>query len=99
MPKLTLSEFKASLGHTHPPSGSSPLLQSLWHEAKGDWNAAHELAQDVNTSEGAWVHGYLHLREGDQSNASYWYNRANQIVPVTSLEEEWEKIVRQLLGS
>jgi len=98
MPKLTLSEFKASLGHAHPPPGLGPLLQSLWHEAKGDWNMAHELAQDVNTPEGAWVHGYLHLREGDRSNASYWYRQANQTMPATPLEGEWEKIVRQLLG-
>jgi len=97
MNKLTLNEFKVSLGQASPPQGSSPLLQSLWHEAKGDWSTAHELAQDVNTPQGAWVHGYLHLREGDQSNASYWYRQAHQTMPVTSLEEEWKKIVEQLL--
>jgi hypothetical protein len=96
---MIIPEFKVSLSQPRPPKGLSLLLQALWHEAKGDWSTAHQLAQDVNTPEGAWVHGYLHLKEGDRSNASYWYHHANQSMPATSLEEEWEKIVKQLLQS
>ena len=96
---MTLNEFKLSLAQTSPPKGLSPLLQALWLEAKGDWARAHQLAQDVNSPQGARVHGYLHLREGDRSNASYWYNHANHTMPITSLEEEWENIVKQLLQS
>ena len=96
---MTFNEFKISLAQTSPPQRLSPLLQALWHEAKGDWGTAHQLAQDVNSQHGAWVHGYLHLREGDRSNASYWYHHANQSIPATSLEEEWENIVKQLLQS
>jgi hypothetical protein len=99
MTKMTLNEFKVSLAQVSPPQGVNHLLQSLWHEAKGDWGTAHQLAQDINTPEGAWVHGYLHLREGDRSNASYWYHQAGQSLPSTSLEVEWERIVKQLLPS
>src|SRR5882672_11500968 len=97
MTKMTLNEFKLSLSQTSPPQGVSPLLQALWYEAKGDWGTAHQLAQDVSSPQGAWVHGYLHLREGDRSNASYWYHHANHSMPVASLEEEWETIVKELL--
>ena len=94
---MTFNELKVSLNQTSPPQGLSPLLQSLWYEAKGDWTKAHQVAQDVNTPEGAWVHGYLHLREGDRSNASYWYQQSKQSMPTTSLEEEWEKLATHLL--
>jgi len=94
---MTFIDFKASLEKAGPPQELSPLLLALWQEAKGDWAEAHQLAQDVNTAEGAWVHGYLHLREGDRSNASYWYHQANRSLPTTSLEQEWERIATELL--
>ncbi len=27
---------------------------------------------------GAWVHAYLHRKQGDTSNAGYWYERAGK---------------------
>ena len=94
---MTFTEFKASLPDDLPPVKSGPLLRAMWHDAKGNWNSAHQIAQDIDTSEGAWVHAYLHRKEGDHSNASYWYHRAKQIKPSGSLEEEWEAIVRKLI--
>ncbi len=57
-----------------------PLLLALWHDAQGDWARAHEVAQDVESSNGAWVHAYLHRKEGDAFNAAYWYRRAGKPV-------------------
>jgi hypothetical protein len=95
---MNLAEFKASLSNqTQPPPGISPLLQALWHEGQGDWNAAHELIQNENNRDGAWVHAYLHRKEGDQANAAYWYSRAAQPVSQASLDQEWEQIVEALL--
>jgi hypothetical protein len=94
---VTLTEFKNTLNNPSPPR-VSVLLQSLWHDARGDWEQAHNLAQDVNTPEGSWVHAYLHRKEGDQSNAHYWYGRAKRIMPAGSLEQEWEQIVIELNG-
>ena len=68
----------------------TPLLHALWHDAHGDWAAAHALAQDVDTSEGARVHAYLHRKEGDRTNAAYWYRRAGQPVATGALEAEWD---------
>ena len=57
----------------------SPLLLALWHDAKGDWDGAHRVAQDVDGENAAWVHAYLHRKEGDASNADYWYRRARRL--------------------
>ena len=67
---MTLEEFTATLEGKTPPA-VSPALVALWHDGKGDWNRAHEVAQDVDDETGAWVHAYLHRKEGDESNAAY----------------------------
>jgi hypothetical protein len=94
---MTFEEFKTSLSATTPPAGLHILLQALWQEGKGQWDTAHRLAQSVNNPTGAWVHAYLHRKEGDLSNANYWYAHANRKMPSLSLQQEWEDIVRTLL--
>ena len=93
---MTLDEFKATLAHTSPPS-VAPLLLALWHDARGDWDAAHRVAQDIGDTAGAWVHAYLHRKEGDLGNAGYWYRRAGQPVATDSLDAEWARIAAALL--
>ncbi len=70
----------------------------MWLDGKGDWNGAHEIAQDLRSPEGSWIHAYLHRKEGDTGNAAYWYHRANKPVCNTSLEAEWDSIVSALLS-
>ena len=55
------------------------------------------MAQDVDDESGAWVHAYLHRKEGDSGNAAYRYRRAGQPVASGSLEEEWNRIAAALL--
>ena len=93
---MTLDDFKATLVDVKPPA-VSPLLLALWHDARGDWDKAHALAQEVDDASGAWVHAYLHRKEGDVGNAGYWYRRANQPTATDSLEAEWTHIVSALL--
>ena len=94
---MTLAEFTASLGDETPPA-VSPALVALWHDGKGDWGAAHETAQAIEDETGAWVHAYLHRKEGDASNAAYWYRRAGrEVVRGVALEEEWSRIATELL--
>ena len=92
---MTLDEFKATLQSTPPKV--APLLLALWYDARGDWEKAHSLAQDVDDRSGAWVHAYLHRKEGDLGNAGYWYHRANQPVATDSLDAEWTRIALALL--
>ena len=92
-------QFKASLTANTPPMMLSHALQALWFDAKGDWNTAHSHAQAQDDAIGAWVHAYLHRKEGDQSNAAYWYRRAQKPVASASLAEEWESLLATLLVS
>jgi hypothetical protein len=95
---MRIEEFIASSRDAHPPGGLAPLLLALWHDRKGDWDAAHRVAQEVGTRDGAWVHAYLHREEGDLGNARYWYDRAGRKPSEAPLEDEWREIVAALLG-
>ena len=81
-----------------PPPALSPPLLALWWDARGDWAAAHAAAQDGEDAESAWVHAYLHRKEGDLSNAGYWYRRAGRVMPAGTLEAEWQAIATALLA-
>jgi hypothetical protein len=94
---MTLSEFKSSLAKQQPPP-VAVFLQALWHDGCGNWEKAHNIAQDVTSKDGSWIHAYLHRKEGDQFNAEYWYTRANRIMPTYSLEKEWDEIAAHLLS-
>lgn len=95
---MTLDAFKASLSAEQPPRELSPELKALWYDGKGDWDTAHNIAQEKNTPTHCLLHAYLHRKEGDRWNANYWYSRAGRPMPKSSLEQEWEAIVRELLG-
>jgi hypothetical protein len=96
--QMTLAELKSTLSSAAPPPGLSPALSALWQDAKGDWDAAHRIAHDIETPDGAWIHAYLHRKEGDASNAAYWYRHAGKPVAMISLEAEWDQIATALLG-
>ena len=95
---MTLDELRAMVSRDAPPQGVPELVQALWHDARGDWDRAHEIAQSVDDADGARVHAYLHRKEGDLSNAGYWYSRAGRSRPDASLEQEWAEIAEALLG-
>ncbi len=94
----TAEKLAASTGQPHPPGGLAQLVEALWWDAKGDWNRAHEIAQEIHTADAAWVHAYLHRREGDQGNAAYWYHQAHRPVSSRPLGEEWREITSALLS-
>jgi hypothetical protein len=93
---MTLDDFKRTLATAKAPD-VAPLLRALWHDARGDWQTAHAIAQDVDDENGAWVHAYLHRKEGDRYNARYWYRRAGKPEATDSLDAEWTRIVSELL--
>lgn len=94
---MTLEEFIASTKRDARPPQVAAALQALWHDARGDWDRAHQIAQDVSDRSGAWVHAYLHRKEGDLPNARYWYARAGAPEATDSLLNEWERIVSMLI--
>ena len=94
---MNLHDFKQSLQALNVPSDASVYLKALWHDAKGNWEKAHELIQDLPDKTASWIHAYLHRKEGDTWNADYWYSKAGRKRPSVSLEEEWDQIVIELL--
>lgn len=95
---MSFKEFQESLSQSHAPAGLSPALTGLWHDRRGDWDEAHKSVQDDSSAEAAWVHAYLHRKEGDPGNAAYWYSRAGRPISAATLTEEWAGIARALLG-
>lgn len=95
LPIMTTAELRALRTR---PGGVCDELVALWQDAQGDWDGAHATVQHLETPAAAWVHAYLHRREGDQSNARYWYTRAAKPPSRLSLDDEWVEIAHELLG-
>jgi hypothetical protein len=93
---MTIDNFRKSMDAAGPPA-VSPYLQALWYDGKSNWEKAHAIIQDINDQTAAWIHAYLHRKEGDIWNADYWYSRAGKKRPSVSLDEEWQNIVSALL--
>jgi hypothetical protein len=93
---MTVEQFKSSL-HSTIPAGLSVYMESLWYDGKGDWEKSHTIIQDVEDENAAWIHAYLHRKEGDIWNADYWYGKAGKKRPSVSLDQEWENIVIDLI--
>lgn len=96
---MTLQEFTASVEGKNPPDGINQVLTALWEDAKGHWDTAHSIVQNLHSVEAMSVHAYLHREEGDLSNASYWYHRVNKAMPAISLQAEWQALATSLLQS
>jgi len=94
---MDFQTFQQSMSSSTPPAAVSVYLQALWYEAKGDWHQAHELIQDLPDRNAAWIHAYLHRKEGDSWNADYWYRRAGRQRPQQTVAEEWKSIATALL--
>ncbi|HWQ39818.1 MAG TPA: hypothetical protein VNM24_14645 [Burkholderiales bacterium] len=94
---MKLSEFEASLGASEPPKSLPTVLRALWLDARGRWDKAHEAVQNESGAPAAWVHAYLHRKEGDLGNARYWYRRAGRPMPQGPLEDEWRAIAATFL--
>ena len=95
---MNVEDFQKSLSAERPPRGLSAPLRALWHDARGDWKRAHEIVQEEPGKTSSRVHAYLHRKEGDLSNADYWYARCGAERPHGRLETEWETLVRSFLA-
>lgn len=95
---MNLDEFKQLIEKQETNlSKLPPAVQALWYDKKGNWDKAHQIVQDASDKDSAWVHAYLHRKEGDLSNAHYWYRRSGKVEFNGELSQEWEFITKDLL--
>jgi hypothetical protein len=76
------------------------LLQAVHFLERGQWAEAHAIVQRDETPMGAWLHGLVHILEGDNDNARYWFRRAGRafVEPVelaTELADAKRELARQ----
>jgi hypothetical protein len=90
--------FLDSLDQASPPADLSGLALAVWHGLRGEWDAAHDIAQEDPSANGSWVHAWLHRIEGDLGNAGYWYRLAGQPRATDDTREEGIRIARSLLA-
>jgi hypothetical protein len=95
---MTCEEFRASLTADAPPEGLGAPVEALWWDARGDWANAHGLVDELETKDGMAVHAYLHRKEGAESNANYWYDRAGRTFHRDALSDEWQALLEALLA-
>ena len=95
---MDLEHFKKTLSDKNPPTGIDANLKALWYDGKGHWDEAHNIVQASGNQIADWIHAYLHRKEGDLGNASYWYSRARKQNPNLPIDAEWEELVKYLLS-
>jgi hypothetical protein len=95
---MTVDELFAAATDRELPPDLAPLLRALWLDARGDWAGAHRIAQDDASRDGAWVHAYLHRKEGDTPNAAYWYRQAKRPEADGAFDEEWRRLASELIS-
>jgi hypothetical protein len=94
---MKLEEMIASVAaDPGPPGALTPPLRALWLAKKGEWDAAHDVVNNLPSAMGTWIHAHLHRIEGDLGNAAYWYHRAGRdpIRHGNDLDGEWRELVR-----
>lgn len=81
------------------PASLSPEAHALWHAKQGDWDAAHNIAQDIHTPMGSWIHALLHVIEGDQWNGDYWFAKAGKPSRgPKEIDKLWDEIAAVVLS-
>jgi hypothetical protein len=73
------------------------LREALLCARAGRWDEAHTLVQSDESQPAAWLHGILHVQEGDLENAEYWYGQANRDFHSRgTVDEELERFESEL---
>ena len=60
---------------------SDPLAKAVALLKAGEWQQAHTIVQGEKSTLAAWLHGIVHILEGDLKNARGWYRRAERAFP------------------
>ena len=73
-------------------------LEAIEFALEGKWNSAHEIVQEIKTSNAQWIHAVLHKIEGDENNSRYWYSLCSLATYESYLDSTQElKAIKELL--
>ena len=74
------------------------LLKACELAMTGDWDGAHNIAQDYSDTTANWIHAVLHKIEGDEWNSKYWYAKTSskQYADFSNANEELKSIQNSL---
>lgn len=61
----------------------------LWND---ELSLSHDICQGLKTPESSYIHGVMHRREGDYSNAKHWFAKAKNHPVATKLFEKSTQI-------
>jgi hypothetical protein len=67
-------ELDAEIERSLPDSEAKSAL-FLWNDSL---RRAHEIAQEIKTQTGSYLHGVMHRREPDYGNSKYWFERVGR---------------------
>jgi hypothetical protein len=62
-------------------SSKEALARAVELCAGGQWQEAHEIVQKDESMLAAWIHGIVHILEGDLRNAEGWYRKTDRAYP------------------
>ena len=80
----TLDEQLARAGVIGERGDLIRALVLLWHD---HLDASHTISQGIESRDGSLVHGLMHRREPDYSNAKYWFRRVGKHPAFESVAE------------
>jgi hypothetical protein len=76
---LTTAQIDALLAKISPTESITSAVRDLFRATAYLWHdhldAAHNIAQAIETADGSLIHGIMHRREPDYGNAKYWFRR------------------------
>jgi len=71
-PSVALGQAVDALGLSGEVAGLARSAALLWHDHLDE---SHTVSQDIGSTNGSFLHGIMHRREPDYSNAKYWFHR------------------------